>query len=340
MIPLAVEPAVRFHLSLNVADLARSIAFYRVLFDCEPAKCRPDYAKFELDEPPLVLSLEPTPRGAGGALNHLGFRLNDSAALVAVQERLERAGIRSQREEGVECCYALQTKFWVTDPDRTLWELYVLEEDIDHRGAGQDLDAMLPSEPAAAPQSVPVTWEHRLGTPVPERLPLDDSSVDEILLRGSLNMRLPKDDQRRLVRESFRVLRPGGRVFVHVLVGEWPVSSPKLPGPAAHVQEVPAEVAPLRLLEEAGFVGLRQIKFGADPCFRADGVAMRELQLEGWKPGAVTGEAVVLYRGPFAQVTDDAGTVYPRGERVKVSAVSADLLRHGAIAEQFTFIGK
>ena len=134
---LALEPSVRFHLSLNVGDLERSVAFYRVLFDREPAKRRADYAKFELDDPPLVLSLEPSRVGGGGALNHLGFRLPDSASLVAMQSRLEQAGIRSQREEGVECCYAKQTKFWVTDPDRTLWELYVLEGDIDHRGAGR-----------------------------------------------------------------------------------------------------------------------------------------------------------------------------------------------------------
>lgn len=141
---LTMAPAIRFHLSLNVAELERSIAFYRILFGCDPAKCRPDYAKFELDDPPLVLSLEPTPRGVGGALNHLGFRMPDSAALVAVQMRLEKAGIRTQRQEGVECCYARQTKFWVTDPDQTLWEIYTLDEDIDHRGAGQTREEMLP----------------------------------------------------------------------------------------------------------------------------------------------------------------------------------------------------
>jgi len=143
---LPIAPAVRFHLSLNVANLERSVAFYRILFGCDPAKCRPDYAKFELDDPPLVLSLEPTPPGPGGALNHLGFRMSDSASLVAVQMRLERAGVRTKREEGVECCYARQTKFWVTDPDQTLWEMYTLEEDIDHRGAGQTLEQMLPQE--------------------------------------------------------------------------------------------------------------------------------------------------------------------------------------------------
>ena len=62
---------VRFHLSLNVANLERSIGFYRTLFGVEPAKRRPDYAKFELDNPPLVLSLEPTPRPIGGPLSHL-----------------------------------------------------------------------------------------------------------------------------------------------------------------------------------------------------------------------------------------------------------------------------
>jgi catechol 2,3-dioxygenase-like lactoylglutathione lyase family enzyme len=140
---LPIAPAVRFHISLNVAELERSVAFYRILFGKEPAKCRPDYAKFELDDPPLVLSLEPTPPGPGGALNHLGFRMTDSASLVAVQMRLERAGIHTRREEGVECCYARQTKFWVTDPDQTLWEMYTLDEDIDHRGAGQTREQML-----------------------------------------------------------------------------------------------------------------------------------------------------------------------------------------------------
>lgn len=140
---LPISPAVRFHISLNVSDLGRAVDFYRTLFNVEPAKCRADYAKFELNDPPLVLSLEPTPRPIGGPLNHLGFRMPDSTSLVSMQRRLELAGIRSRREEGVECCYALQTKFWVTDPDGTLWEIYTLESDLDHRGKGQTREEML-----------------------------------------------------------------------------------------------------------------------------------------------------------------------------------------------------
>jgi catechol 2,3-dioxygenase-like lactoylglutathione lyase family enzyme len=336
---LPVAPAIRFHLSLNVADLARSVGFYQTLFGREPAKRRPDYAKFELDDPPLVLSLEPTPRASGGPLNHLGFRLPDATALVAMQERLERAGIRSKCEEGVECCYARQTKFWVTDPDQTLWEIYTLDEDIDHRGPGQSREEMLPP---AEPQAAAVVWEHRLGEPVPSPAPFADGSVDEVRLRGSLNVPLPEEARCRLVAEARRVLRPGGRLFVHVLVAEKPLPGPpQLPGPAAYVRHVPVENEPVRLLEEAGFQGIQLVKFDAKPCFVRDGVAMREMQLVGWKAGPpAAGESVtVLYKGPFRQVVDDAGVVYPRGERVATTRANAERLRNGDTAEQFLFLG-
>ena len=69
----AIDDTLRkFHASLNVSDLDRSIAFYRVLLGAEPAKVRSDYAKFDLAEPPLVLSLIPGRPGAGGNLNHVG----------------------------------------------------------------------------------------------------------------------------------------------------------------------------------------------------------------------------------------------------------------------------
>src|SRR5262245_48339350 len=128
MITTTESADTRFHASLNVSDLARSVGFYRVLFDLEPARQRADYAKFELEHPPLVLSLIPGRPVAGGNLNHVGLRVSSAEQLVRIQHRLEAAGIRTQREEGVECCHSTQTKFWVHDPDHTLWEIYILHE--------------------------------------------------------------------------------------------------------------------------------------------------------------------------------------------------------------------
>jgi catechol 2,3-dioxygenase-like lactoylglutathione lyase family enzyme len=328
-----MDNPVRFHLSLNVSDLSKSVGFFRTLFGIEPAKLRGDYAKFEPDEPPLVLSLEPAKEvGRGGALNHLGFRLPDAKSLVAMQERLERAGLRTKREEGVECCYARQTKFWAHDPDGNLWEVYTFDGDIEHRGAGQSEEVVLAPSIAAKP----VSWEHRMNEPIPARIPLDDRSADEVRLRGTLNLPLTPIHQRAIVAEAARVLKPGGRLFVHVLVGESPVENPELPGPAGAVRSVPFESDPLSLLEEAGFVGIRMLKFGATPCFVRGGVGMRELQLEGFTPPlAAEREVEVLYRGPFSQVLDDSGRSYPRGRRVSVPISDAERLRSGELGGQF-----
>ena len=148
---------VRFHLSLNVSDLTRSVAFFRTLLGVAPAKQRPDYAKFEPDDPPLVLSLEPAKEvGRGGALNHLGFRLPDVKALVAMQERLERAGLPTSQQDGVECCYARQTKFWAHDPDGNLWEC---TRSTGHRPPRRgQAEAVVLGNAASAPERV--EWEH------------------------------------------------------------------------------------------------------------------------------------------------------------------------------------
>ena len=325
---------VRFHISLNVADLAKSVSFFRTLLGVEPAKVRTDYAKFEADSPPLVLSLEPAKEvGRGGALNHAGFRLPDVKTLVAMQERMERAGLSTKREDGVECCYAKQTKFWAHDPDGNLWEVYTFDGDISHRGAGQAEAVVMGT--CSMPREQ-VVWEHRMTDPVPARVPLDDGTADEVLLRGTFNLPLSAEERGAVVAEAVRVLKPGGRLFVHVLTGEEPVANPELPGPAGKVQAVPFEADPVSLLEEAGLVGVRMLKFDNKPCFVRGGVGMRELQLEGFVPVGDDGRTVeVLYKGPFREVHDDDGRVFSRGRRVSVPAAAADRLRAGELAAQF-----
>lgn len=279
-ISLSTTPTVRFHISLNITNLERSVAFYKILFNMEPAKLRPDYAKFEPDDPPLVLSLEPNAKSGAGTLNHLGIRLPDARQLVAMQERLEKQGIRSQRQEGVECCYARQTKFWVHDPDNTLWELYTLDDDgLDHRGPGQTTEVMTSS---TLPDDG-VIWEHRLGSPVPIHIDVCDATQDEVRLRGSFNVPLAENEQRLLIEEAKRVLKPNGRLLVRILAGDKTHPSPNLPGSGAPVRFVPAKHDIMALISKSGMTGIRLLKYDDKPCFIADGVVMRETHIEAFR---------------------------------------------------------
>lgn len=277
---LPIADIVRFHISLNVSDLDRSVHFYEILFGQPAAKRREDYAKFEPNEPPLVLSLEPSGRVGSGTLNHLGIRLTDARQLVALQERLEKRGIRSQREEGVECCYAKQTKFWVQDPDNTLWEFYTLDDDsLEHRGAGQSLEVMTSS---TLPNDA-VVWEHRLGMPIPVRIDACDASIDEVHLRGSFNLPTSLEDRQRLIGEAARVLKPGGRLLLRMLTGDKEHTSPELSGPGSVVKFVPAKDELMQLASASDFCGLRLLKYDDPPCFFHDEIAMRETHIETFK---------------------------------------------------------
>lgn len=318
----------KFHFGLNVSNLARSVEFYTCFFNLPPTKHFDDYAKFELREPPLVMSLLPNSQLRGGTLYHLGLRLQDSETLVSVQRRLEEAGVRTRREEGVECCYARQTKFWVTDPDLNLWELYVVAEDLDHHGL--DLPPSVTQEPEVIGLSKR-SWEHRLAQPLPERIPYDDGSLDEVRLEGTFGVPRTETELASLLAECWRVLRPGGQIHVHNLVADRPFDGrmPELPGPAAVIKYVPLESETMRALERAGFHALHYDKLGDLPCFTFGGVELREMRLSGTKPPQASAASAqqAIYKGPFKQVVDDAGNVYACGRLAAADDLRASLQR-------------
>lgn len=127
----------RLHISLNVSDLRRSVEFYRVLFGINPVKIRPGYAKFSVPEPPLNFSVNEFPNDVA-AEGHLGIQLKNTRFIREAYRRLEEAGFKLTEEDGVACCYAVQTKFWAADSDGHRWEMFVTTEADADEGCGPD----------------------------------------------------------------------------------------------------------------------------------------------------------------------------------------------------------
>lgn len=119
----------RLQLALTVGDVDQAVAFYGKLFDAEPAKRKPGYANFALEDPPLKLVL--IEGSDGGTLNHLGVEVESTDQVTATTSRLSDSGLATREEEGVECCYARQDKVWVTDPDGASWEIYTVLGDAE-----------------------------------------------------------------------------------------------------------------------------------------------------------------------------------------------------------------
>jgi glyoxalase/bleomycin resistance protein/dioxygenase superfamily protein len=120
---------VRPYIELDVSSLDRSVDFYSVLMNSRPTWHDRTAARFNLVDPPLTLLLNEEP-GAVGRDGHLGVQLKYITDIAAARERLEANKIAVDLEEAnTSCCFSVANKVWVSDPDKNLWELYVLLEE-------------------------------------------------------------------------------------------------------------------------------------------------------------------------------------------------------------------
>lgn len=121
--------ALKAHLSLKVRSVGQSVEFYRQMLGIEPSKVRTGYAKFDVHNPPLNLALNEAPITTGGALSHLGIQVASTDDVLATRQRWNDAGLLTRDEMQTNCCYAVQNKTWVRDPDGNQWEVFVVLED-------------------------------------------------------------------------------------------------------------------------------------------------------------------------------------------------------------------
>jgi catechol 2,3-dioxygenase-like lactoylglutathione lyase family enzyme len=130
-----IRPSIlKAHIALNVSNVEKSVEFYTRMLAIGPMKVRPGYAKFDVQNPPLNLTLNAAPASAPGALSHLGLQVGSTEDVLAVKRQWTEAGLAVRDEMNTECCYALQDKSWVSDPDGNEWEVFTVIADVEPAG--------------------------------------------------------------------------------------------------------------------------------------------------------------------------------------------------------------
>lgn len=127
---------LKAHVSLNVSNVENSVAFYEKAFGVSVTKRRPGYAKFDLQAPSLNLTMSEAPR-TGVNASHFGIQVAGTEDVVEAKARFEAAGLATFSEEDTACCYSVQDKVWVEDPDGNSWEVFVVKADAPVMKASQ-----------------------------------------------------------------------------------------------------------------------------------------------------------------------------------------------------------
>ncbi len=327
------------HLSLDVTDVERACRFYEALLGSGPRVRTIDHARFEHTSPPLVLSLVRVPTRGSTPLDHVGLRVGSKAAIDPFAERLGRAGVAFDRQDEVVCCDSEQTKIWAHDPDGIAWEIYVRSGDDVTTPAARPL---APARDAAREER---RWVHGIRTAWPDRVEADDGSLDEVVLEGSINLRVASAKLDALLIDARRALRAGGTIILRGLVASAPLSKRALPlpGPASLVERVPVELEPLAALARAGFLDVSATTLRDRPDHVVGAVELREIVVRATAPAVgLEGEPrrPVIYLGPFARITDDHGVTFDRGIRAWITRAHAEAIALGPMAASFALAAR
>jgi catechol 2,3-dioxygenase-like lactoylglutathione lyase family enzyme len=146
----------RMHVSLYVSNLDKTIAFYQAFFGQVATKVQVGYAKFILKNPTLIISFIENPSKVQAQFGHLGFQVDSDSELKKRLLAAQNANLVVREEMGTSCCYAVQDKFWVSDPDGFQWEVYVFKEDAEfndpHYANSKASACCMPSQKSNQPE--------------------------------------------------------------------------------------------------------------------------------------------------------------------------------------------
>jgi predicted enzyme related to lactoylglutathione lyase len=121
----------RMHVSLYVKNIYQTADFYSKFFGQDPDKIKADYCKFTLEKPSLIISFVQNEEKVSDQFGHLGIQIDSLEELKTRMDDMNLQNIDILEEMGTNCCYASQDKFWVTDPNGYMWEVYYFHKDVE-----------------------------------------------------------------------------------------------------------------------------------------------------------------------------------------------------------------
>jgi len=139
---------MRPHISLDVRDVARSVAFYEKVFGMKAQKQVDDYAKFDVKAPALNFSLVSSTQDVS-VVNHLGVEVDTVEEIAKWKAHLKHQGILERVEDNIACCFARQDKLWFTDPDGNAWEIFTVHEQLAVSGGLSQTGCCVPKKAGA-----------------------------------------------------------------------------------------------------------------------------------------------------------------------------------------------
>ena len=182
-----------------------------------------------------------------------------------------------------------------------------------------------------------LTWQSELRSSEPL---IADGSISLVISNCVLNL-VAEADRKQMISEIYRVLCPGGRVAISDIVADERVPTELKDDPELWTGCISGAFQEAEFLDafvDAGFGAVTYDKWDSAPWQVVDGIEFRSVTLIASKPligDDYDGGHGVLYKGPYAQVHDEQGKVYFRGERMAVSKRTYDQILSGIYGEDF-----
>lgn len=172
---------------------------------------------------------------------------------------------------------------------------------------------------------------------------VESESVDVVVSNCVLNL-VSKKIRRQMFAEIHRVLKRGGRAVISDIVCDEEVPQDLQDDAelwSGCISGAFLEDEFLQAFEDAGFYGVRILKFDKEPWQTVKGIEFRSMTIEAYKGKegiCLERNQAVIYKGPFKKVLDDDGHAMERGKRYAVCDKIFHIYQSECYAGMFEFI--